>query len=68
MIKLTRLNGKPFYINPDLIESLEAQPDTIVALTTGNRVSVKEKPEEIVDRIVEFKARIQSEGIRKSLR
>ena len=61
MIKLTRLNDKPFFLNPDLIETIESQPDTLVALNTGNKVPVKEKPEEIVQRIVEFRAKITSE-------
>lgn len=58
MIKLTRLGGKPFYLNSDLIESLEAVPDTTLILTTGKRVLVVEGPDEVIRRIVEFRREI----------
>jgi flagellar protein FlbD len=55
MIKVTRLGGSPFYLNSDLIESLEARPDTTIQLTTGKKVLVAEPPEEVIRRIVEFR-------------
>ena len=58
MIPLTRLGGKPFYLNDDLIESLESTPDTTILLTTGKRVIVQEPPEEVLRRIIAFRQRI----------
>ncbi len=58
MIKVTRLNGKELVINADLIETVEATPDTIITLTTNSKYMVKETPEEIVDKVVEYKRRI----------
>jgi flagellar protein FlbD len=58
MIKVTRLGGKPFYLNSDLIESLESSPDTTLVLTNGKRVIVREAPEDVIARIVEFRQRI----------
>jgi flagellar protein FlbD len=58
MIEVTRLNGSIFFINPDLILSMEATPDTIVTLTTGEKLVVKDSPEQIIDRFVAFKRRI----------
>jgi flagellar protein FlbD len=58
MIRVTRLGGRPFYLNSDLIESLEAVPDTTLQLTTGKRVIVSESPEEVLSRIVEFRRSI----------
>ena len=58
MIKVTRLNGKELVINADLIETVEATPDTIITLTTNSKFMVKETPEEIVDKVVEYKRRI----------
>lgn len=55
MIQVTRLGGKPLYLNSDLIESLEAVPDTTLRLTTGNRLIVEEAPEEVVRRIIAFR-------------
>lgn len=57
MIKLTRLNGIEFIVNCDLIENVEATPDTIVSLTTNQRYVVKERVEEVVERVAAFKRR-----------
>lgn len=37
MIDITRMNGKPFTLNSDLIETVEESPDTVVTLTTGKK-------------------------------
>lgn len=58
MVILTKLNDQTFTVNSDLIETLEQTPDTVVVMTTGNKYVVKESPEEIIDKIVEFKRRI----------
>ncbi|MGE5707469.1 MAG: flagellar FlbD family protein [Bacteroidota bacterium] len=55
MIKVTRLSGSEFYINPDLIETVEATPDTVVRLTTGQNYVVQEAADTVVERFVEFK-------------
>ena len=58
MVKLTRLNDSKVVINADLIEFIEALPDTIVTLTTGQKIMVKESVEEVVDKVVEYKRSI----------
>jgi flagellar protein FlbD len=58
MIPLTRLNRVPLVVNSDLIEHLEVTPDTVVALTTGQKFLVLETAEEIIDRIVQFRRRL----------
>jgi flagellar protein FlbD len=57
MIKLTRLDNRELVVNADLIEFLEATPETIVSMTTGRKVVVKEQLGEVVRRIVEFRQR-----------
>lgn len=57
MIKVTRLNGKEFVINSDLIEFVEETPDTVITLTNGVKVVVKESIDEIIDKVEIFKAR-----------
>ncbi|CUS76776.1 flagellar protein FlbD [Candidatus Kryptonium thompsonii] len=57
MIKVTRLNGQEIVINAELIEYLEASPDTIIALTTGKKIMVKESVDEVVERIIEYRKR-----------
>ena len=58
MIKVTRLNGKEYYINPHQIESIEIRPDTTLLMLSGKYVVIKETVEEIIDRIVEYRRRI----------
>lgn len=58
MIALTRLNGQPIMVNADLIESIEPTPDTVITLTSGNKLIVREPLEQIQQRIVDFKRKI----------
>jgi flagellar protein FlbD len=58
MIQLTRLNRVPLIVNADLIEHVEVTPDTVVALTTGQKFMVLESPEELVDKVIQFRKMI----------
>ena len=58
MVKVTRLNGKEYYLNPHQIESIEVRPDTTLFMLSGKYVVVLEKVEDIIDRIVEYRRRI----------
>ena len=58
MIKVTRLNGTEYYINPHQIESIEICPDTTLLMLSGKYVVVKEGVDEIIGRIVEYRRRI----------
>jgi flagellar protein FlbD len=58
MILLTRLNGDEIYLNPDLIERIEALPDTIVSLVDGKKYVASETPQELISRIVAFRAAV----------
>jgi len=60
MIHLTRLNHLPLVLNADLIEWIEVNPDTVISLTTGQKLVVLESAEEIVRRVVEFRQAIYS--------
>lgn len=55
MIELTTLIGKKIFVNPELIRSLEAAPDTILCLTDGTRVPVRETPNEIQEKFIQYK-------------
>jgi flagellar protein FlbD len=55
MIKLTRIDGTEFYLNPDLFEVMEASHDTHITLTNGHRYVCKESPSAIIERIAEFR-------------
>lgn len=58
MIKLTNINGIGYYLNCDRIELIEAIPDTLITLYDGKKYYVQETPEEVVNKIVEYKKRI----------
>ena len=58
MILLHRLKGEPLVVNADLIESVESTPDTVLTLVDGRRLLCAESPEELVDQIVMFRARV----------
>jgi len=55
MIQVTRLNDTKLVINADLIEFVEEIPDTILSLTTGKKIMVKENIPEIIERVAQFR-------------
>ncbi len=57
MIKVSDVAGRDKYINCDLIERIEANPDTVIFLVNGHNFILKDKPEEVVEKIVAFKRR-----------
>ena len=54
MIRMNRLDGKEFILNPLLIERIEETPDTIITLTTGKRLIVMQPVDEIINQFEEF--------------
>jgi len=58
MIRLTRLNNTPLVLNSDLIEHIDVTPDTVITLTTGQILRVRETAGEVVRRIVAFRREI----------
>jgi flagellar protein FlbD len=59
MIVVTRLNRVPVTINSDLIEHMDANPDTVISLTTGQKFMVLESTEEVVRKVIEFRRALQ---------
>lgn len=55
MIQLTRINHVPLVVNSDLIEHMEATPDTILSLTNGQKMVVRETMDEIITKVVQFR-------------
>jgi flagellar protein FlbD len=58
MINLTRSSHEPFVVNSDLIEYIEATPDTVITLTTGQKLRVSESAQEVVAKVIEFRRAI----------
>ncbi len=57
MIKLTRLNGKSLAVNAMLIKYVESIPDTLITLTDGSKLIVKESVDEIINKMKNFLGR-----------
>jgi flagellar protein FlbD len=55
MITLHRLNQQEFVLNADLIETLESTPDTLVTLTTGKKMIVRDTLLGVVARVVAYR-------------
>ena len=58
MIRLTRLNRALMVLNSDLIEHIDVTPDTVITLTSGQILRVRETADEVIERIVEFRRRV----------
>lgn len=58
MILLKALSGVEFYLNNDLIFKIEALPDTVITMADGKTIRVKDSPQEIIEKIVQYKQRI----------
>lgn len=54
MITVTRLNGQPIILNALLIESIEETPDTLISLTTGKRITVRETGADVVQLVKQY--------------
>jgi flagellar protein FlbD len=56
MIILTRLNGEQFAINCDLVERVDAHPNTVLTLVDATKYIVAESLTEVVERVRDFRA------------
>lgn len=54
MILVTRFDGSTFYINAELIRSIEHTPDTVITLTSDYKIVVRDTAEQILDRIIQY--------------
>lgn len=58
MIEVTRLNDTKFTLNADLIETVEEVPDTVITLTTGKKIFVKESRQNVKNLVVLYKQEV----------
>ena len=58
MIEVMRLDGKKYWVNPHMIESMEKTPDLTITFLSGKKVVVKDSPEELIQRIVDYRRRL----------
>jgi flagellar protein FlbD len=62
VIALHKLNGHEVVVNAELIETLEPGPETVIILATGNKVLVREKADEIIAKVVEYRKAVHGAG------
>ena len=55
MIEVTKLSGQKILVNPDLLEIVEETPDTVITLTTGKKIIVKESRQEIKNLVKSYR-------------
>ena len=55
MIQLTRLNYQALIVNCDLIKFVETAPDTVLTLVTGEKIVVRESPDEVLSSIIRYR-------------
>ncbi len=60
MIRLTRLNGRGFLLNSELIKFMEETPDTVITLVNGERFLVTETSDQVVDLVVDYGKRLRA--------
>jgi len=54
MIKVVRLNGRELVVNAELIQFVESTPDTVITLSTREKILVKEPVDEVIDKVINY--------------
>lgn len=65
MIELTKLNDVKFTLNADIIEVVEETPDTVVTLTTGHKIIVKESRQEVTNLVKLYRKELYEDIIKQ---
>ena len=58
MIDVLRLDGKIYWVNPHMIESMESNPDLTLTMLSGRKIIVRNSPQEIIQKIIEYRKQI----------
>lgn len=58
MIRVTRLDGSSVVVNVDLVQWVERTPDTVLSLVSGEKLLVRESPEQFVASVIEYQRAI----------
>ncbi len=55
MIDVMRLDGKKYWVNPHMIESMETTPDLTLTMLSGRKIIVKNSPEDLIEKIIKYR-------------
>ncbi|MFV0392970.1 MAG: flagellar FlbD family protein [Coprobacillaceae bacterium] len=58
MISISKLNGKQIVLNCELIETIEALPDTTITMTNGRKFITTDSVDDVIDKIIKYKNKI----------
>jgi len=61
MIEVTRLNGEKYWVNPHQIETIEQNPDVTLVMLSGKTLVIKEKPDEVIEKIIAYRRKIANQ-------
>lgn len=53
-----RLDGKKYWVNPHMIESMETNPDLTLTMLSGKKIVLKNQPSEVIEKIIEYRKQI----------
>lgn len=67
MILVTRFDGSTFFVNAELIRSIEHTPDTVITLTTDYKIIVRDTAEQILERMMKYQQLVRGVEFRDSL-
>jgi flagellar protein FlbD len=67
VIKVTRFNHTEVIINADLVEFIEATPDTVITMLTGKKVLVRENADEVMRRVIAYRQAVGISAPRAAL-
>jgi len=66
MIKVTRLNGSEVMVNAELVETVDAHPDTVIVLSNGNKIIVQEPVQKVVEKILDYRRKVYQDKREKN--
>jgi flagellar protein FlbD len=67
VILVTRFDGSTFYINAELVRTIEHTPDTVITLTSDYKLIVRDTAEQLVERIIQYQQQIHGIGMNNIL-
>ncbi len=65
MIRVTRLDGTGVLVNIDQITWIEFNPDTVISLANGEKLLVRDAPDDIVSRVQDYKRSLVAPPVRE---
>ena len=63
MITVKKINGKDMVVNCELIQMIDGGSDTVIHMTTGEKLISSDRPEAIVEKVIEYKKAIGNAGV-----